>query len=194
MITPYYNKPTPEGMYLHYKKVAEEAAFPIFLYNVPGRTAINMSPETVKKISSIPEVIGIKEASGDLGQVSRIIELCGDEFLVVSGDDATVLPLLSLGGAGVISVVSNIAPRDMSDLCKVYARGEIAAAKDLHYKMAPLARDLFIETNPVPVKTALAMMGRMEETVRMPLCPLKEESRARLRETIANYGLLGGAI
>jgi 4-hydroxy-tetrahydrodipicolinate synthase len=193
MITPYYNKPSPEGMYLHYKKVAEEAAFPIIVYNVPGRTAVNLAPETVARIAKIPGIVGIKEATGNLEQVSRLVELCGEAFDVFSGDDATNLPLLALGGCGAISVVSNIAPRDMSDMCEAFFAGDIKKARQLHYKMAPLARDLFVEVNPVPVKAALAMMGRMEESVRLPLCGLREESRSKLRKTIEAYGLAGGA-
>ncbi|TAL17720.1 4-hydroxy-tetrahydrodipicolinate synthase [bacterium] len=193
MITPYYNKPSPEGMYLHYKKVAEESAFPIIVYNVPGRTAVNLAPETVARISKVPGIVGIKEATGNLEQVSRIIELCGESFDVFSGDDATNLPLLALGGCGVISVVSNLAPRDMSAMCEAFFAGDIKKARELHYKMAPLARDLFVEVNPVPVKAALGMMGRIEDTVRLPLCQLREESFKKLRKTVEAYGLAGGA-
>ncbi|PLX43149.1 MAG: 4-hydroxy-tetrahydrodipicolinate synthase [Deltaproteobacteria bacterium] len=190
IITPYYNKPTLEGLYAHYKRIAAEASMPIVVYNVPSRTAVNLVPSVVKELSKIPEVVGIKEASGDLCQVSQIVELCGEDFDVISGDDATVLPLISVGGKGVISVVSNVAPADMSALCASANAGDMLKAKALHFKLAPLARAMFLEVNPVPVKMALGMMGRLDFSVRMPLCPLTEASEAELRAELNRYGLI----
>ena len=182
IITPYYNKPTLEGLYAHYKRIAAEASMPIVVYNVPSRTAVNLVPSVVAELAKIPEVVGIKEASGDLGQVSQIVELCGEDFDVISGDDATVLPL--------ISVVSNVAPADMKSLCASANAGDMLKAKALHFKLAPLARAMFLEVNPVPVKMALGMMGRLEFSVRMPLCPLTEASESELKGELKRYGLI----
>ncbi|MBI5017446.1 MAG: 4-hydroxy-tetrahydrodipicolinate synthase [Deltaproteobacteria bacterium] len=194
LITPYYNKPTQEGLYQHYRRVAEEARFPLVLYNVPGRTGVNLLPETVARLSEIPEVVGIKEATGDLKQVSDVLEKCGDQLSVLSGDDFTAFPLLCLGGRGVISVVSNPAPADMARMVDAYEAGDLAAARALHYKTQPLARALFLETNPIPVKTALALMGRMAEEFRLPLCAMQEANRQKLQRALADYGLLGGRL
>jgi 4-hydroxy-tetrahydrodipicolinate synthase len=191
LITPYYNKPTQEGLYQHYRKVAEEAKFPIILYNVPGRTGVNLLPETVARLAEIPEVVGVKEATGDMKQASDVLEKCGDRLSVLSGDDFTAFPLLCLGGRGVISVVSNPAPADMARMVDAHDAGDLALARALHYKTQPLARALFLETNPLPAKTALAMMGRMAEEFRLPLCPMHEGNRQKLRQALADYGLLG---
>lgn len=192
LITPYYNKPTQEGLYQHFKRVAEESKFPLVPYNVPGRTGVNLQPETVARLAEIPDVVGIKEASGDLRQVSEILEKCGERITVLSGDDFTVLPLLALGGGGVISVVSNVAPADMSGMVEAFRRGELGRARELHYKMMPLTRALFLETNPIPVKTALAAMGRIDLELRLPLCPMQEANRARLEAALRSYDLVRG--
>lgn len=193
LITPYYNKPTQEGLYQHYKAVAEEARFPLVLYNVPGRTGCNLLPETVARLAELPEVVGIKEATGDLKQVSDVLEKCGDRLAVLSGDDFTVLPLLALGGRGVISVLSNVVPADVSAMLAAYEAGDLPRARELHFRTMPVARALFLETNPIPVKTALALMGRVGPELRLPLCPLQEANAKKLATTLRDYGLLGGA-
>src|SRR5208337_3207000 len=162
LVTPYYNKPTQEGLYRHYKAVADAVDIPIVLYNVPGRTAVNMLPTTVARLVECNKnIVAIKEASGDLKQVSELIRLCGDRIAVVSGDDFTTLPLLALGGRGVISVTGNIAPGEMAEMCNAWDRGDMAKARELHFKLEPLNAAMFIETNPLPVKTALALMGKI---------------------------------
>jgi 4-hydroxy-tetrahydrodipicolinate synthase len=188
LITPYYNKPTQEGLYQHYRKVAEEARFPVVLYNVPGRTGTNLLPETVARLAELPEVVGIKEATGDLRQVSEILERCADRIDVLSGDDFTVLPLLALGGQGVISVVSNVVPGDVAAMVRAFQGGDLPTARALHFKTQPLARALFLETNPIPVKTALGLLGRMDPELRLPLCAMQEVNRRRLEEVLRTYG------
>ncbi|MDW7709973.1 MAG: 4-hydroxy-tetrahydrodipicolinate synthase [Deferrisomatales bacterium] len=193
LITPYYNKPTQEGLYRHYRAVAEEASFPLIPYNVPGRTGVNLLPETVARLADLPEVVGIKEATGDLQQVSDVLELCGDRLAVLSGDDFTVLPLLSLGGRGVISVLSNVIPAEVSAMVQAFEAGDLARARDLHFRTMPLARALFLETNPIPVKSALALMGRIRPELRLPLCPLQEGTGKKLAAVLRDCGLLEGA-
>lgn len=189
LITPYYNKPTQAGLYEHYKRVAEETGLPIILYNVPGRTSVNMLPETVARLSEIKNIVGIKEATGDLKQVSEVIEMSKKGFCVLSGDDFTTLPLLALGGRGVISVTSNVLPREVSDMVKHFAAGRTERALSLHYGLAALHRVMFIETNPVPVKTALAIMGMIEEEFRLPLVAMGAANRERLAVILKSYGL-----
>ncbi|MDO8427296.1 MAG: 4-hydroxy-tetrahydrodipicolinate synthase [Deltaproteobacteria bacterium] len=189
LITPYYNKPTQPGLYEHYKKVAEEVDIPIILYNVPGRTSVNMLPETVARLSEVKNIIGIKEATGDLKQVSDVIEFSRKGFLVLSGDDYTTLPLLSIGGHGVISVTSNIMPKEMSGMVNSFLSGKMDEAKRLHFRLQPLHRAMFIETNPIPVKTALSIMGMVEEEFRLPLTRMSEANRARLISVLKAYGL-----
>ncbi len=193
LITPYYNKPTQEGLYRHYKAVAEEAKFPLVLYNVPGRTGCNLLPETVARLADLPEVVGIKEATGDLKQVSDVIELCGDRLAVLSGDDFTVLPLLSLGGQGVISVLSNVVPADVAAMVAAFEAGDLLRAREHHFRTMPVARALFLETNPIPVKTALALMGRIGPEMRLPLSRIQEGNEKKLAAVLRDYGLLGNA-
>jgi len=190
LVTPYYNKPTQEGLYQHYKKVAETVDIPIILYNVPSRTGVNLLPFTVARLAEIKNIIGIKEATGDMKQVSEIIRLCGDAFTVLSGDDFTTLTLLALGGKGVISVSANVSPKDVSRMCRAWEDGNVEEARRIHFKLEPLNHAMFIETNPIPVKTALSMMGKIEEEFRLPLCPMSKANREKLRETLINYGLL----
>lgn len=190
LITPYYNKPTQEGLYQHYKAVAEEVALPMILYNVPGRTGVNMLSETVARLSEIKNIVGIKEATGNLQQVSDTIEFAGKGFVILSGDDFTTLPILSIGGHGVISVTSNIAPKEVSQMCKAFFEGDLAKAKKLHYKLQSLHRAMFLETNPIPVKTALAMMGKIAEEFRLPLVKMGEANRKKLEKTLADYGTI----
>lgn len=187
VITPYYNKPTPEGLYLHYKTIAEEAKFPIVAYNVPGRTGTNMTADTVARIAQIPEVRGVKEATGSMQQAGEILARVPSNFAVISGDDFTVLPLLALGGAGVISVVTNLVPGDMVGMIKAFEAGDIAEARRLHFRMLPVCEACFYETNPIPVKTALAMLGRMEPELRLPLCRMSEPNRKRLETVLASH-------
>jgi 4-hydroxy-tetrahydrodipicolinate synthase len=190
MITPYYNKPTQEGLYQHYKTVASQTKIPIVVYNVPSRTSVNLLPETVARLCGIPHIVGIKEATGDLKQCAKVLELCGNKITVLSGDDFTVLPLLAVGGQGVISVVSNVAPGDMAGMCTAFFNGDLAAARKLHYKMWPLMEAMFIETNPTPAKTALKMMGKITGEVRQPLCPLAPQNEEKLRQVMQKYGLI----
>lgn len=189
VITPYYNKPTPRGMEAHYARL-NEIGIPIIIYNVPSRTGINIPPETVGKLSRLKNIVGIKEASGNIDQMSSIISLSKNDFSVLSGNDSHTLPLLSLGGVGVISVVANIAPGDMTQMVKAYLEGNIEKAKELHYKLYPLCRAMFIETNPLPVKTALAKMGMIEKKWRLPLVGMKEENEKKLEKVLSDYGLI----
>ena len=191
MISPYYNKPTQEGIYQHFEKVAKAVDIPIILYNIPGRTASNIEPATIERLSRIDNIIGVKEASGSMKQITDIISLCGDDFTVVSGEDYLTFPLLCVGGKGVISVVSNVAPREMADLCNIFFEGKFQEARRLYYKLLPLLHGLFIETNPAPVKAALAMMKKIEsEEVRLPLVTMSASNKERLRKTLEAQGLL----
>jgi 4-hydroxy-tetrahydrodipicolinate synthase len=190
LVTPYYNKPTQEGLYRHYKEVAEAVDIPLVLYNVPGRTAVNMLPSTVARLAEIKNIVAIKEASGDMKQVSEIIRLCGDKITVISGDDFTTLPLLALGGKGVISVSANVAPKDVSMMCSSWLKGQFDKARAIHYKLEPLNAAMFIETNPIPVKTALAMMGRIQEELRLPLCEMSSANKEKLRKVLVDLKLI----
>jgi 4-hydroxy-tetrahydrodipicolinate synthase len=190
LVAPYYNKPTQEGLYRHYKTVAEMVDIPIILYNVPGRTAVNMLPATVARLAEIKNIVGIKEATGDMRQASDIMRLCGDRMTVLSGDDFTTLTLLALGGKGTISVSANVSPRDVSEMIKAWEKGNINEARRLHYKLEPLNQAMFIETNPIPVKTALSMMGKIQEEFRLPLCQMSSENREKLRKVLVTYGLI----
>jgi 4-hydroxy-tetrahydrodipicolinate synthase len=191
-ITPYYNKPTPGGVVAHFKAIAAECPIPMVLYNVPGRTGLNCLPETVARVArEVPEVKAVKEATGNLRQCAEVRELCGPDFALMSGDDFTVLPLLSVGGCGVISVVSNIAPKLMSQMCHAFAAKDTAKALELSLQLAPLSRAMFLETNPIPVKTALTYMGVTERTeFRLPLVPLLEEHKEPLQQALRNAGLM----
>ena len=191
LITPYYNKPTQDGLFAHFKTINDAVDIPTVVYNVPGRTGVNIAAATMGRLyKELKNVIGVKEATANLIQVSDMLEQCGDNFILLSGDDFTVLPTLAVGGMGVISVVSNIAPRDMSDLCSAYFAGDMKKAQALHYKLAPLCRACFFETNPVPVKTALGRMGMMDPTPRLPLVPLQEANDAKLEAALKDYGLI----
>ena len=189
VITPYYNKPTQEGLYRHFRAVAEAADLPIVLYNVPGRTGVNLMPETVARLSGIPNIVGVKEASGNLNQVCDILRLVPRTFCVLSGDDGLFFPMLALGAKGVISVASNVAPRPMADLYDSFVMGEISRAREIHFRLWPLFHALFVETNPIPVKTGLAMMKRIREEIRLPLCPMSESNRKLLAKVIADLKL-----
>jgi 4-hydroxy-tetrahydrodipicolinate synthase len=190
MVTPYYNKPTQEGMYQHFQTIAEQVPIPLVLYNVPGRTGANLLPETVWRLSSVPNIVGIKEASGSIKQIMDVIQLCREDFCVLSGDDAVALPVLSLGGSGVISVFSNVAPADMAGMIDAYQAGDMVKARNMHYRMLPLMDALFIETNPIPVKAALAMMKMIDYELRLPLCRMSKTNEEKLEKILSAYGLL----
>jgi 4-hydroxy-tetrahydrodipicolinate synthase len=179
-ITPYYNKPTQEGLYQHYKTINDSISIPIVVYNVPGRTAVNLLPETVLRLSELKNVVAIKEASGNVGQISEIHRLCGNKVTILSGDDALTLPILSVGGKGVISVVANIVPEKMVALIDHYLNGNCAEALKLHEELYPLSQSMFIETNPAPVKTAMNCMGLQAGPVRLPLVGLSDRNKESL--------------
>lgn len=190
VITPYYNKPTQDGLFRHFRTVAESADIPIILYNVPGRTGVNMAAQTVARLAEIPNIVGVKEASGNLTQVCDIIRMTPKKFCVLSGDDALFFPMMALGAKGVISVTSNVAPRLMAELYDTYVIGEISRARDIHYHLWPLFQALFLETNPIPAKTALAMMKKIREEFRLPLCPMADANRKVLARTLSDMKLV----
>jgi len=194
LICPYYNKPTQEGLYRHFKTIAKSVDLPLMPYNIPGRTGVNMLPATVARLVDAKtgerNIVAIKESSGSIQQISEVIRLCGNRLAVISGDDALTLPILSLGGHGVISVAANIIPKDCADLVKAALKGDWEKARRLHFEMSPLVDALFIETNPIPVKTALGWMKKCSDEVRLPLCPMSETNQAALKKTMKEYGLI----
>jgi 4-hydroxy-tetrahydrodipicolinate synthase len=190
LICPYYNKPTQEGLYRHYKAIAEAVDIPLVLYNIPGRTSVNLLPATVERLSSIPNIVAIKEGAGSLGQVSEIIQACEDRIMVLAGDDALTLPMMAVGAKGVITVTANIVPADMAALVDACAAGRLDQAKTWHYKLYPLFTALFYETNPIPVKEALGMMGKIQPELRLPLCPMSTENRDKLARALKEHGLI----
>lgn len=190
VVAPYYNKPTQEGLYRHYKAVAEAVKIPLILYNVPGRTAVNILPSTVARLAEIKNIVAIKEATGDMKQASEIIRLCGNRIAVLSGDDFTTLPLMALGGKGTISVTANVAPRLVSQMCALWEKGRFDEARKLHFKLEPLNAAMFIETNPIPVKTALALMGKIQEEFRLPLCEMAPANREKLKAVLKDMKLI----
>ncbi len=189
VITPYYNKPTQKGMEIHYKKLAE-IGLPIIIYNVPSRTGVNIHPSTVGKLSKVKNIIGIKEASGSMDQISSIISCVDPEFEVFSGDDSLTLPILSLGGVGVISVLSNLLPGEVTQMVRAWLEGDYQKAKELHYKLYPLFKAMFIETNPIPVKTAMAKLNMIPKEWRPPLSEMEKENEERLEKVMADSGLI----
>lgn len=190
MVCPYYNRPTQEGLYQHYKAVAEAVPIPIIVYNIPGRTGVNINPDTLARLAKIKNIVGVKEASGSIKQMSDVIHLCGPKFDVLSGDDLFTLPLMAMGGHGVISVISNVAPADMAAMVDAFAAGDLKKARTLHYKMTPLIDALFVETNPTPVKAALAMMKKISYEVRLPLYKLSDANYEKLKKIVVSYGLM----
>lgn len=189
-VSPYYNRPTQKGLYLHFKAIAEAVDIPIILYNIASRTGVNIEPETIAKLAGIKNIIGVKEASGSLEQMSRIKKLCPKEFLLISGDDALTLPVMSIGGVGVISVVANIIPKDVARLCESFEEGNMKEAEDLHYRMLPLIKAMFIETNPIPVKTAMGLMKMAGPEMRLPLCEMLPENKEKLIKELKEYKLI----
>ena len=191
LTTPYYNKPSQEGLYRHYRKIAEDVDIPLILYNIPGRTGVNMTPETIKRLAEIPNIVGIKEASGSLIQVAEIFRLTDGKFTILSGDDNLFLPMMSAGAVGVISVASNIIPKEMQELYRAFfVEKDIFKARDMNARFMPLFQSMFIETNPIPVKEALYFMGMIEEELRLPMCPASEGNKAALRKVLEEYGLV----
>ena len=190
LISPYYNKPTQEGIVAHYRAIARESTIPLLVYNIPGRTASNILPETMSRIAEIDHVVGVKEACGDIDQMARVIACCPDDFSVLSGDDSYTLPLLALGGRGVISTSANVAPRQMCELVQRARSGAFAEAREIHCRLLPLFDALFRETNPIPVKAALALMGRVGEEIRLPLTPINEANRDYLQVVLKELGIL----
>ena len=189
-ITPYYNKPNQEGLYHHFSSIADAVDLPIVLYNVPSRTSVNMVPETVVRLAKIKNIVGTKEASGSLQAISKIIDNCGKDFTVLSGDDPLLWPILAIGGKGVISVTANILPAKVAALCKAAAIGDIAEARSLHYELMDINDSLFIDTNPIPVKAALHLMGKIENELRGPLLELSKDTLERLKKAMACHCLL----
>ena len=190
LVTPYYNKPTQEGLYLHYKAVAEGVAIPQILYNVPGRTGVNLLPETVARLASIKNIVAIKEATGSLQQASEVLALCGDQIDVLSGDDFITFPMMACGAKGVISVLANIMPKAVGDLTDAYFAGDLATARKLHLDTLKISNAMFIESNPVPVKTALGLMGKCSDEVRLPLAPMSETNKNKLAAIMKEYKLI----
>lgn len=191
LVVPYYNKPTQEGLYLHFRQIASQVRIPLILYNIPGRSGVNMNPETILRLAQeCKNIIGVKEASGSLIQASKILYLCGRDFLLYSGEDALNFPLLAIGARGFITVTANVAPREVADLYEFYIKGEIDKARDLHYRLLPLNEVLFIETNPIPVKAALSMMDKIAYEYRYPLCQMSDKNYQELKTALTDYGVI----
>jgi len=189
-VTPYYNKPTQEGLYQHYRAIAESTKLPIILYSVQGRTSVNLEPATVARLAEIENIAGIKEASGNIAQIVEIASLVDERFKLFAGDDAVVLPVAALGGVGVVSVASNLLPRQVSDLCHACIEGRFDEARKLNRQLTPIFKAMFIESNPIPVKAALAMTGMIEEVYRLPLTSMSQANRAKLEEVLTEAGVL----
>ncbi|MCK5915618.1 MAG: 4-hydroxy-tetrahydrodipicolinate synthase, partial [Deltaproteobacteria bacterium] len=190
LITPYYNKPSQEGLYQHFKAISESVDIPNILYNVPGRTSVDMLAETVGRLAELPNIVGIKEATASMQRASEIVACCGPDFALLSGDDFAFFPQMCVGGRGVISVTANIAPTLISGIYDAFTAGEFSEAQRLHRRLQKLCATLFIETNPVPVKTAVAMMGKIEDELRLPLAPLAPANRERLAQVLREYELI----
>ena len=190
LISPYYNKPTQEGIVAHYTAIARDTTFPLVVYNIPGRTASNILPSTLARLADVEHVVGVKEACGDIAQISEVVALCPETFVVLSGDDALTLPVLAVGGRGVISTASNIAPREVVELVRAFRAGDHARALRMHQRLLPLFKALFCETNPIPVKAALALQGRIRDELRLPLTPLSQVNRERLQVTLKEQGFI----
>jgi 4-hydroxy-tetrahydrodipicolinate synthase len=191
VVNPYYNRPTQEGLYRHFRAVAEAVDIPIIVYNIAGRTAVNVETDTMARlVRDCPSIVGVKEASGSLDQMTQVILACGPEFSVLSGDDNVTLPLMSVGGRGVISVIANVVPREASEMTHAALAGDWKLARELHLKLFPLSRAMFIETNPIPVKETMALMGMIEPEFRLPMCRMSEANRTRLRAVLEPYGLV----
>jgi len=191
-VTPYYNKPTPEGLYQHYKAIGDAVGLPIVVYNVPGRTGCNVDPATLVRLSSIPQVVAVKEASGNMTQMAEVCGSVPDDFIVLSGDDALTLPLMAIGGRGIISVASNEIPAEMSRMVELAEQGDFAGARALHKRLLPLLMVNFIESNPIPVKSAMASMGLLDEIYRLPMVPPRPASKQKIEAVLHAVGVTGG--
>ncbi|MDP9322679.1 MAG: 4-hydroxy-tetrahydrodipicolinate synthase, partial [Acidobacteriota bacterium] len=191
-VAPYYNKPTPEGLYQHYKAIAEAVPLPVIVYNVPGRTSVNVDVATIVRLSEVPNIVGVKEASGNMTQMCEVCAAVPDDFLVLSGDDALTLPVMAVGGRGLVSVASNEVPAEMAKMVELAEAGDFKAARRLHQELLPLMQINFIESSPIPVKAAMAMMGLVEEVFRLPLVPPRPASRERIAEVLRDLGLPTG--
>ena len=189
-VTPYYNKPTQQGLYEHFRAIARAVSLPQILYNVPGRTSVNMLPETVARLAGMEEIVAVKEASGNLGQMIELMELAGDKITLLSGDDNLTLPVLSIGGQGVVSVIANIVPKETANMVRAWEDGNIETARNMFYKLFPLCQAMFYETNPIPVKTALALMGKITEEMNLPLTPMSSANLKRLKKVLNDYGII----
>jgi len=190
-VSPYYNRPTQRGLYEHFRTIANAVNIPIILYNIASRTGVNIEPETIAKLArDCKNIVGVKEASGSLDQMARTKSLCPPEFALISGDDSLTLPVLAIGGTGIISVAANIAPRDTADLVAEFEKGNIVKALALHYKLLPLIKAIFLETNPIPVKTAMGLLGMCEPDLRLPMCAMSEENLEKLQKALKDYGLI----
>ena len=190
LISPYYNKPTQEGIYQHFAAIARDTGFPLVVYNIPGRTASKMDASTLGRLAGVEQIVGVKESTGDLDQVAHTIAATPDDFAVLSGDDWATLPILAIGGNGIISTSSNLVPADVVELVRAWRAGELDRAREAHYRLLPLFDVLFCETNPIPVKTALALRGLVQDELRLPLTPMSEPARERLKVVMKEYGLL----
>ncbi len=190
LISHYYNKPTQEGIYRHFKTIAEEVDIPIMLYNIASRTGINIEPQTVARLAQLKNIVAIKEASGNISQMAEIVRLCGDKLTLISGDDALTLPILAIGGEGVISVVANIVPEQNARMVSLFEEGKLEQAREIYYELLPLVKAMFIETNPMPVKAALGMMGKIVPEIRLPLCTLLPENEEKLKLVLKKNKLL----
>lgn len=190
VVNPYYNKPTQEGLYRHFSAIAEAVDIPILVYNIQSRTAVNVETDTLARLAKIPNIVGVKEASGSLDQMTQVILACGPDFSVLSGDDNLTLPLMAVGGRGVVSVVANIVPRDTAEMTHAALEGDWKRARDLFHRLFPLCRAMFIETNPIPVKEAMAMLGMIAPEFRLPLCRMADANRERLKTVLQQFGLL----
>ena len=191
-VAPYYNKPTQAGLYAHFRTIAEATQLPLIIYNVPGRCSVDVSNETIAKLRrDLPSlIVGVKDAAGSVDRVSQLRQIVDREFTILSGDDSLTLPMLAVGAQGVISVASNVVPREVSEMVQAALKGDFVRAGQIHARLFPLFKDLFIETNPVPVKTALALAGKIEETYRLPLVPMAESNKAQLKKTLVALGLV----
>ncbi len=190
LITPYYNKPTQEGLYRHYRAVAEAVDLPLVLYNIPGRTGVNMLPTTIARLTALPTIVGVKEGSGSVQQASDLVQMCGDRLTVLAGDDALTLPMMAVGGKGVITVTANIVPAEMARLVAAFTEGKIEEARRIHFKLSPLFAALFFETNPIPVKEALSLMGKIDPELRLPLCSMAQDTREKLVQVLKDASLI----
>ena len=191
--SPYYNKPTQEGQYRHFRTIAEATDKPIILYNVPGRTGVNLEPSTLARLAEVPHIAGVKEASGNIAQIAEVCNSVPESFLVFSGDDSVTLPVISLGGVGIISVASNEVPHEIAEMTRAALNNDWATARSIHRKYLPLMQANFIESNPLPVKAVLAMMGKLEEVYRLPLSPMRRDTRSKLQKIAADAGLISKA-